>query len=179
MPHDVAPNGSGQRNWRATGRDRHLHQVRQSPGDHRCCRHRVPGFSRVEALEIETRALAYLDPEAAMRAHFFAAATFQLQQPSRLPLSILKLVRASVTETLAPHARPIEDLRRDVVRATNGDQRVASRTPAVERSHVPHWPWRWAMTAHDVGAAPDDAYQDEVAHWARATLSDVERAETA
>lgn len=153
--------------------------MRQSPGDHRCCRHRVPGFSRVEALEIETRVLAHLDAEAAKRAMCFAVATFQLQHPSRLPLSILQLVGASVTEMLATHARPIENLRRGVARATNAAQRVASRTPAVERSDVPHSPCRWTMTAHDVGAAPDDAYQAEVAHWARATLSEVERAETA
>lgn len=136
-------------------------------------------WSRVsELLEIETRVLAGLDPEAARRAHFFAIATYQLQHPSRLTLPILERLRASVTEMLAPHARPIEQMRRDMARATNGPQRVRNRAPAGDRSHVPHWPRQWTMTAVDVFAAPDDAYPAEVARWATATLRDLERAET-
>lgn len=137
-------------------------------------------WSRVnELLEIETRALASLDleldPEAGKRAHFFAIATYQLQHPSRVTLPNLERLRAGVAEMLAPHARPLEALRRDIARATNGAQRVTRRAPVGDRSHVPDWPRQWSMTAADVIAAPDHAYPDEVARWARATLSDIER----
>lgn len=136
-------------------------------------------WSRVyELLEIETRALAGLDPEAARRAHFFAIATYQLQHPSRLTLPILLQLRASVAEMLAPHPRPIEVMRRDVARATNGVQRVTNRAPAGDRSHVPQWPRRWTMTALVVISASDEAYPAEVARWAKATLRDIERAES-
>jgi hypothetical protein len=133
-------------------------------------------WSRVnDLLEIETRTLASVDREAALRAHFFAIATYQLQHPSRLTLPTLERLRDAIAEMLAPNARPVEDLRRDIARATNGSQRVARRAPAGDRSHVPHWPRQWSMTVADVIAAPDDAYPAEVARWAQATLSDLAR----
>jgi hypothetical protein len=131
-----------------------------------------------DLLEIETRALAPLDPEAGKRAHFFAIATYQLQHPSRSVLPILELLRTSVAEMLAPNARRIEEMRRHMSRATGGSQRVRSRVSAGDRSHVPNWPRQWTMTVLDVIAAPDDAYPTEVARWARATLSDIDRAES-
>jgi hypothetical protein len=131
-----------------------------------------------ELLAVEIRALAHLDAEAGKRAHFFAIAAYQLQHPSRLTLPFLVQLRTSVAEMLRPYACPIEDLRRDISRATNGSQRVIRRAPAGDRSHVPTWPRQWTMTVLDVIATPDDAYPDEVSRWARATLSDLERAKT-
>lgn len=134
-------------------------------------------WSRVnDLLEIEIRALAPLDLEVGKRAHFIAIATYQLQHPSRLTLPILERLRASIAEMLDPNARPIEELRRDMARVTNGSQRVRSRAPASDRLPVPHWPPQWTMTVMDVIATSDHAYPTEVARWAIATLSDLERA---
>lgn len=132
-----------------------------------------------ELLEIEGRALASLDPEAAKRAHFFAVATYQLQHSSRLTLPILLQLQTCVAEMLAPNARPIEEMRRDLSRTTNGSQRVTNRAPAGDRSHVPGWPQQWSITVVDIVTASDNAYPAEVARWARATLHDIARAETA
>jgi hypothetical protein len=135
-------------------------------------------WSRVnDLLEIEMRALAPLDLEAGKRAHFFAIATYQLQHPTRLTLPILNKLRTSVAEMLASNARPVEEMRRDISRATNGSQRVTRRAPEGDRSHVPNWPRQWTMTVMDIIATPDHAYPTEVARWARATLGDIERAE--
>lgn len=136
-------------------------------------------WSRVfEFLEIESRALDSLDLESAKRAHFFAVATYQLQHPSRLTLPVLLQLQACVAEMLAPNARPIAEMRRDLSRTTNGSQRVKNRAPAGDRSHVPGWPRQWSVTVVDIVSAPDDAYPAEVAGWARATLRDIARAES-
>lgn len=140
----------------------------------------MPGdgcWTRVhQLLEIEHRALAGIDSELALRAHFFAIAAYQLQHPSRLTAAAVAGLRERVA-SMVRSPRPIRDLRRDMGRYVR-DTRVGREAPTGDRSHIdPRWPVRWTVTAHDVVTADDAAaYPDAVARWAAAAITDLDRA---
>ncbi|MEU4476006.1 DUF5946 family protein [Micromonospora sp. NPDC023888] len=127
-----------------------------------------------ELLEIETRVLPSLDPEAGMRAHFFAVATYQLQHPSRLTREALDRLHASVDEMTGPAPPPIARLRRDMGRFAAGSQKVTRSAPPSDRSHIDaRWPVSWSVTAQDVTERAESEYPDAVGRWAVATLADL------
>lgn len=130
-----------------------------------------------ELLEIETRVLPTLEPEAAQRAHFFAVAAYQLQHPSRLTRETLDRLRTAVSEMTSPSARPIEHLRREMGRFAAGSKKVTRSAPPGDRSHIDQrWPTSWSVTARDVTKRPDPEYPDAVTGWAVATLADLDTA---
>ncbi|WP_459549178.1 DUF5946 family protein [Nocardia sp. X0981] len=129
-----------------------------------------------QLLEIEHRTLAGIDSELALRAHFFAIGTYQLQHPSRLTAAAVTNLRERVA-SMVRSPRPIRELRRDMARHVR-DRKVVRDAPADDRGHIdPRWPVHWTVTAHDVVTADDDAaYPDAVARWAAATITDLDRA---
>jgi hypothetical protein len=130
-----------------------------------------------ELLEIETRVLPALEPEAAMRAHFCAVAAYQLQHPSRLTRETLDRLRTGVSEMTSPSARPVEHLRRELGRFAAGSKKVTRSAPPGDRSHIDQrWPTSWSVTARDVTQRPDPEYPDAVNRWARAALADLDAA---
>lgn len=123
-------------------------------------------WSRVnDLLEIETRALAFVDREAALRA-FLCHRHLSTATPIETDPAHPRATAGRYRRDAGANRPPVEDLRRDIARATNGSQRAARRAPAGDRSHVPHWPGQWTMTVADVIAAPDAACPTEVARWA-------------
>ncbi|MFG1842589.1 DUF5946 family protein [Micromonospora sp. NPDC049175] len=129
-----------------------------------------------ELLEIETRVLPTLEPEAGMRAHFFAVATYQLQHPSRLTRETLDRLHAAVDEMTGPAPPPIAYLRRGMGRFAAGSQKVIRSAPT-DRSHIDaRWPVSWSVTAQDVTERAESEYPDAVGSWAVATLADLHAA---
>ncbi|MEU7799558.1 DUF5946 family protein [Micromonospora arborensis] len=127
-----------------------------------------------ELLEIETRVLPALEPEAGMRAHFFAVATYQLQHPSRLTRETLDRLHAAVDEMTGPGAPPIAHLRREMGRFAAGSRKVTRSAPPTDRSHIDkRWPVSWSVTAQGVTERPESEYPDAVGRWAVATLADL------
>ncbi|MEU8330606.1 DUF5946 family protein [Micromonospora sp. NPDC048839] len=127
-----------------------------------------------ELLEIETRVLPTLDPQAGMRAHFFAVATYQLQHPSRLTREALDGLHAAVDAMTGASPPPIAHLRRDTGRFAAGSRKVTRSAPPTDRSHIDRrWPVSWSVTAHDVTEEAETEYPDAVGRWAVATLADL------
>jgi hypothetical protein len=119
-----------------------------------------------ELLEIEAHVLD--GSESALRAHFFAISTYQLQHPSRLTPPTLDGLRTEVASMVAA-PRPIAELRRDVGRRSRG-MKISSGTPG-DRSRVdPRWPRSWPMTATDVVQRPAEQYVAAVGEWAAGTV---------
>ncbi|MCP2297489.1 hypothetical protein SAMN04244553_3382 [Nocardia amikacinitolerans] len=119
-----------------------------------------------ELLEVEQRVLD--GGEGALRAHYFAIATYQLQHPSRMSRVAAELLRSGVARMLDDPV-PIAQLRREVRRETRG-VKVAG-TPG-DRSEVdPRWPTDWAVAAVDVLGRPDSEYVVAVREWAAVTIA--------
>lgn len=128
-----------------------------------------------EILAIEQYALAEVEPEMGLRAHFFAIGTYQLQHPSRSTVEALTGLRDAVT-SMVESPRPIRDLRGEVRRYVRGTK-VGRKAPPGDRTHVDaRWPTIWTMTARDIIASGVDGYTSTVAKWAAATVADLDRA---
>ena len=124
-------------------------------------------------LEIETRVLADLDPQAGKRAHFWAIATYQLQRPSRLNAEAVNGLRESVQRMLETPTS-IDHLRREVGRRVEGKRKVSRAAAPGDHSHVdPRWPRTWTTTALDIVTAGDDSYVENVTRWAVTTTRDL------
>lgn len=117
-----------------------------------------------ELLEIEMQTLD--GGEEALRAHFFAISTYQLQHPSRITAAARDSLRDKHRQMVETPI-PIAQLRLTVRREAR-DIKVTKAQPS--RSDVPSsWPVTWPMTAADVIARPIDEYVVAVREWAVAT----------
>ena len=107
--------------------------------------------------------------KAALRAHFFAVGTYQLQHPDRLEVPAVLGLWRSMEEVLAGRATREEILRRG--RETfDGPTRVRRREPGRD-PRLGAWPSTWEMTVADVCAVPPSDYIATVRRWAETTAA--------
>ena len=107
-------------------------------------------------------------------AHFYAVASYQLQHPRSMRLTVESLagLRSAVAEGLDGRAR-IPELR---AKARDG-ARSAGRITRREGDRVPEWPVaRWSVNVADVLSGGADDYAGRVERWAAATLRDLSAA---
>ena len=105
----------------------------------------------------------------ALRAHFFAVGSYQLQHPDRLEVRVVLGLWRSIEEVLAGRATREEILRRG--RETfDGPTRVRRRE-AGRDTRLGAWPSAWEMTVADVCAVPPADYIATVRRWAETTAA--------
>jgi RimJ/RimL family protein N-acetyltransferase len=105
-------------------------------------------------------------------AHFYAVASYQLQHPRSMKLTVEALagLRSAVADALDGTAG-IPALR---ARARDG-AKAAGRVTRREGDPVPAWPvTRWSFTVADVLAGGEDDYAARVERWAGSVLRDLE-----
>jgi hypothetical protein len=105
----------------------------------------------------------------ALRAHFFAVGTYQLQHPDRLEVSAVLGLWRSMEEMLAGRATR-EDVLRTARDSFDGPKRVRRRETARD-TRLGAWPATWEMTVADVGAVPPSNYIATVRGWAETTAA--------
>ena len=105
----------------------------------------------------------------ALRAHFFAVGTYQLQHPDRLEVSAVLGLWRSMEEMLAGRATR-EDVLRNARDSFDGPKRVRRRDPGRDPS-LGAWPETWETTAADVCAVPPSDYIATVRRWAETTAA--------
>lgn len=110
----------------------------------------------------------------ALRAHFFAVGSYQLQHPDRLEVPAVLGLWRSMEEMLAGRATR-EDVLRKARDSFDGPKRVRRREPGRD-ARLGAWPSTWEMMAADVCAVPPSDYIATVRRWAETTAAAIRAA---